>query len=662
MTRLLESLSLRSKLLLLVGIPLAVILVFSVLAATAARSDIGEAQAANRSAEVAVAIGNLLHETQRERGGSAVYLSSGGANFAAELPEQHVRTNEVVAAFRLAFDEHRDNLHADVVVALDGVIVLLDGLEEMRTGVLSTENALGDTLRWYTNMNSTLLSAISVIESETDIAELGRATTAYRSVLSGKEASGITRAQLSNVFTNDAFAEGQLPTIVSLLTRQREYLAQFDALATPELSSAYQTWSEDPATQATHALESQAVANGVGGFGNDPVAWFETKTVYIDGLKAIEDMQAAALVDTSADLARSATIRFWLLVAACLASLGMTVLFGQRCAASVTGPLARVGDQARTISQGDLDVELLAMTGTDEVAMLAQSFDNMTLRLRASSQETAELIEAMNDRASQLVSNADTLTAVSAELADGADETAGRASSVSAASEEASAISKSVSSAVEQLQETIAIISDQAGSATTAADQAVGVAARTRTAIAHLGQSSDEIGDVIDLIASIANKTNILALNATIEAARAGEAGKGFAVVATEVKSLAHQTSEATDEIRDRVGRIQTDVAASVSAIDEVADVVAEISVGQRSVSESVSVQNDSTVEIAAAVADVASTSAEISMDITAVAAASGQTSTNADQTRQAATEVMRLASELADIRESQAELVDASV
>jgi len=518
MTRVLERLPLRSKLLMLVGLPLAVVLVFSVLAAVSARSDIGEARSSERSAEVSVAIGNLLHETQKERGGSA---------------------------------------------------------------------------------DSTLLAAISVIESETDIAELGRATTAYRSILSGKEASGITRAQLSNVFTNDAFGEGQLPTIVSLLTRQREYLGQFDALAAPELSAAYQEWSAAESTLATHALENEAVANGVAGFGNDPVAWFETKTVYIDGLKAIEDMQAAALLTTSRDLAGSATFRFWLLLAGCLASLAVTVLFGQKCAASVTGPLDRVGLQASRISEGDLDVDLLEMTGADEVAVLARSFDTMTLRLRQSSAEAAELIEAMNDRASQLVVNADTLTDVSSELADGADETAIRASSVSAASEQASAISKSVSSAVEQLQETIAIVVDQAKSATTAA---------------------------------------------------------------TEVKSLASQTNDATGDIRGRVARIQSEVAASVSAIDEITDVVAAISTDQRSVSESVAEQNHSTVEIAAAVADVASTSAAISMDITAVAAASDQTSTNAVQTRRAATEVMRLASELADIRESQDEHVDALV
>src|SRR6185436_9825997 len=106
------------------------------------------------------------------------------------------------------------------------------------------------------------------------------------------------------------------------------------------------------------------------------------------------------------------------------------------------------------------------------------------------------------------------------------------------------------------------------------AAQAVSVAQSTNTTITKLGDSSVEIGNVIKVITTIAKQTNLLALNATIEAARAGEAGKGFAVVANEVKELAKQTAEATEDIAQRIGAIQNDAQAAVSAIGEVSTII----------------------------------------------------------------------------------------
>ena len=96
------------------------------------------------------------------------------------------------------------------------------------------------------------------------------------------------------------------------------------------------------------------------------------------------------------------------------------------------------------------------------------------------------------------------------------------------------------------------------------------IAAETTTAtVAELGDSSAEIGNVVKVITSIAEQTDLLALNATIEAARAGEAGKGLAVVANEVKERAQETAKATEDIARRVEAIQKDTGAAVGAIEE---------------------------------------------------------------------------------------------
>ena len=113
-------------------------------------------------------------------------------------------------------------------------------------------------------------------------------------------------------------------------------------------------------------------------------------------------------------------------------------------------------------------------------------------------------------------------------------------------------------SASEEMTTSIYEISRQVQESARVADEAVEQAQRTNARVSELSKAAGRIGDVVELINTIAGQTNLLALNATIEAARAGEAGRGFAVVASEVKALAEQTAKATGEISQQISGIQT--------------------------------------------------------------------------------------------------------
>ena len=179
--------------------------------------------------------------------------------------------------------------------------------------------------------------------------------------------------------------------------------------------------------------------------------------------------------------------------------------------------------------------------------------------------------------------------------------------------------------------------------------------------IGQLGSAADEIGKVIEVIQDIAEQTNLLALNATIEAARAGDAGKGFAVVATEVKELAKQTADATEDIRSRITGIQGSTQEVVHSIDEISKVIAEVNSVSTTIAAAVEEQSVTTKEIAknvaqtseaastisTGVAESASASEEITRSITEVDTAAKSTASAATLTKETGTSLSSLAGEL---------------
>jgi methyl-accepting chemotaxis protein len=257
------------------------------------------------------------------------------------------------------------------------------------------------------------------------------------------------------------------------------------------------------------------------------------------------------------------------------------------------------------------------------------------------------LLEQITQKSQGLSLSSDELTGVSQQMAGAAEETATQANVVSAASEQVSKNVEVVATSAEELMASIKEISKSSNEAARVAKAAVGVADQTNQRIGKLGESSVEIGKVIKVITSIAEQTNLLALNATIEAARAGEAGKGFAVVANEVKELAKQTAQATEEIGQKIGAIQVDTKDAVQAIGEISTIINQINDISNTIASAVEEQTVTTTEIGRNVQEAAKGSGEIATNISGVAVAAKTTAEGALKVQRASASVNQMAGQL---------------
>jgi methyl-accepting chemotaxis protein len=310
----------------------------------------------------------------------------------------------------------------------------------------------------------------------------------------------------------------------------------------------------------------------------------------------------------------------------------------------VVKPIEAVRDAAVSIGAGDLTIRV-PVASEDEVGELAGAFNAAVGAMR-------DAVRDVRRNAGRLVGAGEELSALSSQMASSAEETAVQARSVS---DTAAKVRESVGSAAVATEEMGAAVAEIARSATSAAEVATGAvesAKNSQATVERLGNSSAEVGAVIKAITSIAEQTNLLALNATIEAARAGEAGKGFAVVANEVKELAKQTAQATEDISARIEAIQADARDAVGAIGDITSIVNRINDISGTIAGAVEEQSVTTSELSRDIAGASSGTGVIAQSAIGVASAAATTTDAAAGTQNAVVEVARMATELKELVE----------
>ncbi|MGN8244994.1 methyl-accepting chemotaxis protein [Cellulomonas soli] len=399
---------------------------------------------------------------------------------------------------------------------------------------------------------------------------------------------------------------------------------------------AYQAWREArdsqlvPAALANDVPEYERVLEEV----TEPL-----KDTYVDALDAtaadIDNYIDGVGTQAEAQASRAITI----VVVVLVASAALLALVGWVIARQIRRATDRVQRALTAMADGDLTVRA-DVTSADELGQMAASLTSAQDALRAT-------LSGVVETAASVAAAAEELSAASSQVSAGSEETSAQAGVVAAAAEQVSRNVQAVAAGAEEMGASIREIAQNATEAAKVAGAATTVAASANDQVARLGASSQEIGNVVKVITSIAEQTNLLALNATIEAARAGEAGKGFAVVAGEVKDLASETAKATEDIARRVEAIQADTTGAVAAIGEIASIIASINDYQLTIASAVEEQTATTNEMSRGVAEAATGSGEIAVNITGVASAAHTSSQVLGQMGGSVSELAQMAADL---------------
>ena len=503
------------------------------------------------------------------------------------------------------------------------------------------------------NVNTTDITT-SWMPSVRVLGDLRAGVITYRNV--------IREHMLAETLEEKLAAEKTLATVVESNTKFRQSYEPM--ITSPEERALYAEWSKIWDEYKKGTQEVMALSRKEAGKVPHEAHELNAKTVNKTGLQADEVLRKDIELNTKGgdqaaqDAADSYAFAFMLV--AIILGIALVVGIGVSfyLVRDVSTGIASIVEPMQALGKGDLSAEVPHQGEKTEIGAMAdvlQVFKEALIAKKAADEAAArdaeikiergrrvdditrnfetmigEIVQTVSSASTQLESSASTLTAT-------ADRSQKMATTVAAASEEASTNVQSVASATEEMASSVGEISRQVQESARMAGDAVGQARATTERVSELSKAASRIGDVVELINTIAGQTNLLALNATIEAARAGEAGRGFAVVASEVKALAEQTAKATGEIGQQITGIQAATNDSVGAIKEISSTIERLSEISSAIAAAVEEQGAATQEIARNVQQAAHGTQQVSSNITDVQRGATETGSASSQVLSAA-------------------------
>ncbi|WP_026423165.1 methyl-accepting chemotaxis protein [Actinokineospora inagensis] len=476
--------------------------------------------------------------------------------------------------------------------------------------------------------------------------ELAKVSAAMSAQWNADMMHDAVRGDVMAAVSAQSAAERKAYSVDEVSQHTADMTAQFDTAAAGAPAAIQVEFGQARASVLDYEQKAQAI---VAAAATDPVAAKALVPAFLDVFGQLEerlgqfDDQLSAAVDqkrADADDIGSTNLTLIILcgLAAAVAFAGISVWTIR----TVRGPLLRMARGLQAMAARDLTGRV-EHPRRDELGEMADAINATAGAMR-------EVLTSMGEGTATLLAAGADLDDVSGRLGAAAEETLARANDVAESAGHVTSTVSEIAAASAQIGASVDSVARASSDTASVSAQAVRAAEETAAGVQRLRTASREIDEIVRAITSIAEQTNLLALNATIEAARAGAAGKGFAVVAGEVKDLAQETATATENVKAKIGVIQTMTGEAVEAIDGIRDVITRINDGQHGIGVAVDEQTRTTGRITAGVGEVSHTTGQIRDSLDGISGSATATAEGASATQRSAATLAATARQVNDI------------